>query len=199
MVLVSPGLRERKKQQTREALSLAAIRLTVERGLDNVRVEEIAEAAGVSPRTFNNYFASKAEAISARHLDRMRHANEQLRTRSADEPLWEAISQVLIAQYAGGDPSPEWLSGVRVLTAEPALQGEFMRADAVAEAEFAEVIAERTGTDVTTDMYPSLVSASVGAVVRVVLQRWMSADPPGPLEPLLRDGLAQLAAGLPTP
>ena len=58
------GLRERKKAETRAALSWAAIRLTVERGFENVKVEDIAAAAGVSPRTFNNYFASKGEAIS---------------------------------------------------------------------------------------------------------------------------------------
>ncbi|MEV7568062.1 TetR/AcrR family transcriptional regulator [Streptomyces tanashiensis] len=57
------GLRERKKQATREALREAALRLAVECGPDQVRVEDIAEAAGVSPRTYNNYFASREQAI----------------------------------------------------------------------------------------------------------------------------------------
>ncbi len=80
------GLRERKKQETRIALSWAAIRLTVERGFDNVRVEDIAAEAGVSPRTFNNYFSSKGEAIVARHLDRARLIMQELRRRPASEP-----------------------------------------------------------------------------------------------------------------
>jgi AcrR family transcriptional regulator len=53
------GLREQKKQATRDALRAAALRLALERGPDNVRVDDIAEAAGVSPRTYNNYFSSR--------------------------------------------------------------------------------------------------------------------------------------------
>src|SRR5215469_14931340 len=86
-----PGLRERKKQQTREALSWAALRLAVDRGLRNVMVEDIAAEAGVSPRTYNNYFSSKAEAIAWRHLERARGAADRLRARYPGEPLWESI------------------------------------------------------------------------------------------------------------
>src|SRR6266545_806054 len=60
-----PSLRERKKQATREALRAAALRLALERGPENVRVDDIAEAAGVSPRTYNNYFSSREQAIVA--------------------------------------------------------------------------------------------------------------------------------------
>jgi AcrR family transcriptional regulator len=59
-----PGLRERKKQATRKALREAALRLALERGRDDVRVDDIAEAAGVSPRTYNNYFSSREQAIA---------------------------------------------------------------------------------------------------------------------------------------
>ncbi|MFD0520893.1 TetR/AcrR family transcriptional regulator [Paractinoplanes durhamensis] len=53
------------KQATRVALQEAALRLALAKGPDNVRVDEIADAAGVSPRTYNNYFPSREHAIVA--------------------------------------------------------------------------------------------------------------------------------------
>ena len=87
---MAEGLRERKKWETRIALSWAAVRLAVERGYGNVRIEDIAAGAGVSLRTFRNYFASKADAIAAREVDRTLAIAKELRARPADEPLWVA-------------------------------------------------------------------------------------------------------------
>jgi AcrR family transcriptional regulator len=196
-----PGLRERKKQQTREALSWAALRLAVDRGLGNVLVEDIAAEAGVSPRTYNNYFSSKAEAITWRHLNRARRTAELLRDRHPGEPLWESITCAVVAQ-AGGErasPEPEWIAGVRLMLSEPELQGEFLKASVAAERECAAAIAERTGTDPGRDLYPWLVAAAVGAAIRVANEQWLRAEPPVPLAPLLRDALTQIAAGLPPP
>jgi AcrR family transcriptional regulator len=196
-----PGLRERKKQQTREALSWAALRLAVERGLGNVLVEDIAAEAGVSPRTYNNYFSSKAEAITWRHLDRARRIAVLLRARPPGEPLWESIACAVVAQTGGehASPQPEWTAGVRLMLSEPELQGEFLKAGAAAERECAVAIAERTGTDADRDMYPRLVAAAIGAAILVANEQWLRTEPPVPLAPLLRDALTQIAAGLPAP
>lgn len=200
------GLRERKKQETRLALSWAAIRLTVERGLDNVRVEDIAAEAGVSTRTFSNYFANKSEAIVARHVERARRIAAELRDRPAGEPIWTAITHAALAGFTvdgNGDehtvPDEQWAAGVRLMVAEPALQSEFARAGAAAEAEFAAVVADRTGTDAAKDLYPRLVAGTVGAALNVMIEQWLGTDPPVPVGALLRDVLGQLAAGLPEP
>lgn len=207
-----PGLRERKKRQTCIALSWAAIRLTVARGYDNVRVEDIAAEAGVSPRTFNNYFASKGEAIAARQLERARAIAEELRDRPADEPLWEAITHATLTRFAlgaegaaadsadqGAVDQQQWVAGVRLMVSEPALQGEFMKASAAMEAEFAAVVAERTGTDAETDIYPKLVARAVTGAIAVSVEHWLRTGPSGSMADLLRESLARLAAGLPTP
>ncbi|WP_327043628.1 TetR family transcriptional regulator [Microbispora sp. NBC_01189] len=200
-----PGLRERKKQETRIALSWAAIRLVVERGLENVRVEDIAAEAGVAPRTFNNYFSSKSEAIVARHLERTRLIAQELRHRPVSEPLWDAITSAVISQLAmGADyddrrPDQQWQAGIRLMISEPSLQGEMLKASAVAENELAAAIADRTGTDVAHDLYPRLVAGAAGAAIRVAMDQWMRADPPVPVRSLIEDALGRLAAGLPEP
>jgi AcrR family transcriptional regulator len=196
----APGHRERKKQQNREALSRAALRLTVERGLGNVLVEDIAAEAGVSPRTFNNYFSSKAEAIVWRHTDRLRQIAELLRERPRDEPLWESITTAVVVPFGDGQPLPDtkWTAGVRLMLGEGEFRGEYLRAAAASERACAAVIAERTGTD-ASDLYPQLVAATIGAAHRVATEQWLHADPPVPLPTLLRDALGRLAAGLPAP
>ncbi|MEO3800232.1 TetR family transcriptional regulator [Nonomuraea sp. B1E8] len=199
------GLRERKKRATREALMAAALRLALERGLEGVRVDDIAAEAGVSPRTFNNYFAGKHEAIAARHTDRIERSVAVLRGRPSEEPLWEALTEAMVEpweQHAGdahAPPPPELLASIRMLSREPALRAESLRVAFAADGALAAAIAERTGTDGSRDLYPHLVAGAATAAVQAAVGHWLRADPPIPLAPLLRDALRALAAGLPGP
>ncbi|WP_328629444.1 TetR family transcriptional regulator [Streptomyces sp. NBC_00353] len=200
------GLRARKKRETRVALSQATIRLCVQYGWDNVTVEDIAAAANVSVRTFRNYFSSKAEAIAASHLERMLRIADELRARPVTEPLWDSISFSVQAQFvpqgdsgAGSPRDQRWADGLRLMLAEPALQGEVVKANAAAQEELAKAIAERTGTDVARDVYPKLVAAVVGAGSAVAVERSLCADPPAPLALVLREVFDQVVAGLPAP
>ncbi len=109
------GLRERKKLGTRWALSDAALELALERGLENVTREDIANRAGVSLRTFNNYFTGKYEAVAFRQVDRTRQSLAAFRERPADEPLWSAITEAMLAAAGSrgrrghaADPRTSW-------------------------------------------------------------------------------------------
>ena len=195
------GWRERKKQQTREALSWAALRLAVERGLENVRVEDIAAEAGVSPRTFNNYFSSKQEAVVCRQTDRVRQAADALRRRPPDEPLWQAVDHVAQELFADSNSTPDarWTRAVSELVNHPSLRGAYLKGAAAAEQSFAAAVAERTGGDPERDLYPKLVAAVFQTALRVAADQWLRADPPTPMRPLLREAVQLLAAGLPEP
>ena len=92
------GLRERKKLDTRRALSDAALQLAFDRGgLDAVTREEIAALAGVSLRTFNNYFAGKYEALAYR----MAEAGSLQQVARCTQPGWQVSKGVCFAKPAG--------------------------------------------------------------------------------------------------
>ncbi len=188
------GLRERKKAATRRSLGIAAMRLAVQRGLDNVLVEDIAAEADVSARTFNNYFASKYEAICALAMERSQRMGAELRNRPASEPLMDAITNAVIEPYEGGTRTPdkEWISGVRLVIASPALRGEYLRTHYAAQRMLADAIADRTGADQQTDMFPAVLAGAVAAAIGVAHERWLHSDPPVPLVPLIREALATL-------
>jgi len=192
------GLRERKKVATRQSLSEAAMRLAVDRGLDNVLVEDIAEAAGVSPRTFNNYFASKYEAICALQQDRAMRIGQALRARPAGEPLWESVTQAVLSQFGPASHTPDkaWIAGIRLVVTTPALIGEYLKVQGLAQYHLAEAIAERLGTSPETDMFPRIMAGAVTAAMQAAIERWLRSDPPVPLVPLMRQSLRQFADGM---
>ena len=90
-----PGRRERKKLATRQALQDAALRLVADRGLEQVTVEDISEAADVATRTFFNYFSSKEEALLGDAPEKVVTVHRLVADRPATESPLEAVCQVL--------------------------------------------------------------------------------------------------------
>ena len=175
------------------------MRLAVERGLENVLVEDIAAAAEVSPRTFNNYFASKYEAICALALDRSFRIGEALRERPASESLWDAVRNAVLAVYASAAvaPDPEVIAGIRLVTSSPVLRGEYLKALSIMQYELAEAMTERTGADPAADtFFIRAFAGAVTAVVQAATERWLFADPPVALVPVIEDALRELAEGM---
>jgi AcrR family transcriptional regulator len=192
------GLRERKKLAVRRALGSAALRLAAERGLENVTIEEITAEAGVSVRTFGNYFASKYEAICALGTDRARRIGAELLARPADEPLWDALVAAMLAHYEGADRAPggQWLAGLKLVLSSPPIRGEYLKVSLEMQRALAEAIAARTGISLDSadkSMYPEVLAGAVTAAAQVAVRRWAAAEPPVPLAPLLRRALDELA------
>lgn len=201
----TPGLRERKKRALRDELSLAALRLARQRGLENVRTEDIVAAVGVSRRTFNNYFANKYEAIVDRYVERVQQAAEGLRARPRGEPLWQALTAAILAPFQdaanvfGDVPDAKRKADLLSLLADPSLRAEMSKGDFTAQQALARAVAERTGTDAVRDVYPALVAATAVAALATARDRWLASKTPRPLIPLIRDVFAQIERGLPEP
>lgn len=190
------GLRERKKTETRAALAAAALRLALDKGADNVRVDEIAEAADVSPRTYNNYFPSREHAIVAGiTASRALQVAEELRARPAGEPLVESIIAAFAAQYR--EPPSEALA---LVTSTPALREAYLDSVSSVEPPIASVIAERLGKD---ELGASVLAAAVSTAARIALRRWVDVRPSGlvvvpaaSVEDLLREAIGHLEPAL---
>lgn len=117
-----PTLREHKKAATRRSLAGAALRLAVEHGLDGVTVEDIADAAGVSRRTFSNYFTSKEDAVLDADRERLRALVSLVEARPATEDAWQALRASTAELYRVRPlPDVEWMVQLRLLRRHPSL------------------------------------------------------------------------------
>ena len=184
------GWRQRKKLATREAISAAALSLAVERGFDNLRVSDIAARAGVSPRTYNNYFSSREEAVCALGVDRVRRMADSLRGRPPKEPLTEALRQAMVGDYDVAGPEKAVLF---LVVTHPHLRGEFLRGTWGAYRELADAIAERTGRDANSDMLPSIVASAYQSAWRVAIVHWLRDEGPRTLRSVMDEAFAALA------
>ncbi|WP_171163190.1 TetR/AcrR family transcriptional regulator [Streptomyces sp. I05A-00742] len=189
----APGLRERKKQATRTALGLAALRLAAERGWEAVRVEDIAAEAGVSARTFNNYFSSKEEAVMASGTERAERVREELAARPPGEPLWDALVHAFVtALEETPSVDPGTLLRARLALTHSQLAAEQMRFEASMAATLATEIARRTGTDPEHDLYPRLAATIAFTTTRLTFEHWVRSGSRTPVAEAVRRELERV-------
>ncbi|MGA3220187.1 MAG: TetR family transcriptional regulator [Acidimicrobiales bacterium] len=187
----SAGLRERKKEATREALSMAALRLALERGIANVRVGDIAAAAGVSPRTYNNYFSNREQAICALGAQRALRIVSAFNDRPAGESLAEALVHAMVDHNdAQGEPDKDVF---RLMACDEVVRGEWFKATAAVHRPFADAIAARAGMDAAVDLLPHVVASAYEAAARAAMQFWLRPECTKPFASVLRDALTVLA------
>ncbi|MBW3667810.1 MAG: TetR family transcriptional regulator [Actinobacteria bacterium] len=194
------GLRERKKEATRCALITAATRLVAERGLDRVTVDDIADAAGVSVRTFFNYFAAKDDAVIGADPERVHELLATLAARPADEPPLDSLRAALTAtldRYV--EQRDDWALRSSLVRQWPQLRARHMGQFEQLERQLIEAVADRMGADADRDVYPTLVVSVAVAALRAALRAWVAPGVTTPLADLVAEAFDGLAEGLPPP
>jgi AcrR family transcriptional regulator len=172
-----------------------------------VTVEDIAEAADVSPRTFFNYFPSKEAVLFGGDPDRATQLRERVATWRPGPPALEVLRAVLRADAEamaqelrdlGGEPG-EWLRRMKVARADPHVRAAHAGQMAMLERAIAEGLATRLGADPESDPYPGVLAAAAVGVLRACMVFWSGAGIDGTTElgDLIDQAFTALAAGLP--
>ncbi len=192
------GLRERKKARTRASIRQHAIRLIREQGYAATTIDQIAEAAEVSPSTFFRYFPTKEDVVLQDDVDVL--AFEAFEAFEAQPPGLgpiEALRAAIRAAFAS--LSAEEMAQMRE-TAALTLSVPELRARALDEyagtvQALGEAIAKRTGRDPEEFVVRNFAGALVGVMMSASLA--IATDPAADFAGIADAALAHLEAGLP--
>jgi AcrR family transcriptional regulator len=163
-----PGLRERKKEQTRQLIAETARRLFSERGFDRVPVAEVARAAEVSEQTVFNYFPTKEDLVYWRLQSFEDELLRTIRERAPGEPALAAFGRFILAErglLAKRDPRAreELAALTRMIASSPALLAREQQIFASYTAALAALLAEETGAD-AADVRPWVAATAMMGV-----------------------------------
>ncbi|MGW2084780.1 TetR/AcrR family transcriptional regulator, partial [Streptomyces sp. NPDC001880] len=188
------GLRERKKLRTRIAIRRATYRLIAEQGYDATTVEQIAEAAEVSPSTVFRYFPAKEDIVLTDEYDQVLAA--ALRTRPAGEPPLESLRQVLTGTLAAflATEEQELRQRTRLMVEVPAIRVRMAESMACTAKELAGVLAARSGR-APDDLAVRVFVAAVLGALREAMLYWGEHGQKGDLVALVGRALDTLEGG----
>lgn len=155
------GLRERKKRRTRATIHAAALGLALERGLDQVTVEEISAGADISVRTFFNYFPSKTAAVLGVTVDPLGDEDRKHFLAGAGNPVGD-LCGLLVSHVT----VPADLGALRRLVAErPELVDDLGPQMSAIRKDLTALTARRTGDERTAELAVSLVLTAFGVTI----------------------------------
>lgn len=186
----------RPNDDARNRVERAALDLFTEHGFEEVTADQVADAAGISRRTYFRYYATKADAVwgdFAAHVDRL----DELLRACVELPVLEAICAAYVAANDYEPPAlPLLRQRMRLILTEPALQAHAQLRYADVDRVVAEYVAARTGA-ASTGLLPRLVATASRAAATTAFEAWL-ADPALPLGRALHRAFAELTAGFPS-
>jgi AcrR family transcriptional regulator len=193
---VTRGLRDRKKEQTRLAICGAALQLFERQGFEGTTVEDIADAANVSARTFFRYFDSKMDVILAHKHEDEESLRDLLMARPPEEGPIEAVHAVFRERLAEVKENPDMIRQFRVLMSSPTLRKLAAEHFQDNKVELVEAFADRLHV-APTDLAPRVLAAALSETVWVIIERWVDeGTDPEQLGPLIDEAFTLLRSGL---
>lgn len=190
------GLRERKKLRTEAAIRAAGLRLVREQGFDRTTIEEIAEAAEVSPSTLFRYFPTKEDLFIPR-MELLAPVRQALDERPDDEAVFDTLRRALLeVTHAGIGTVEDELARFELVASVPAIRGAAARVFDEIETEIADAIRPLVGRGKQAELEARVVAAAV--VRSVMIAYWMWGQSGGKESPtrLLRSAFDLFEAGI---
>ena len=195
--MIETGLRERKKERTRQELMRSALRLFADRGFDQVTVEEIAADCEVSPRTFFRYFSSKEDVLFAQSDRSLERLLETLRGEPSDLRPLEALRRAM--RTLAGDYVEDKEAVVlrhQIMTATPALRTRATERQHGWEAAVIEQLRAGGQAARMSDLDVRLVVAASMTALRVSIVVWVADTSDVELEHIIDTTFDRLHRGL---
>lgn len=171
----TPSLRERKKERTRELLVDTANRLFLEQGFDKTTVDQIAEAAGVSQRTFFRYFPAKDDVVFSKHAERIARFKALL-VEHRDGQAPAATVRAALADFARDYQRQrrEMLREWRIVTGSPLLIARDVEQDLEFEAAIVETLLGDETAGFAAERRARIIAGAIFGAVRATMQEWYS-------------------------
>ena len=193
----TPSLRERKKQRTRELLIETANKLFLENGFDRTTVDQIAEAAGVSQRTFFRYFPSKDDVVFSKHEERIARFKALLAEQDQGRGP-AAVVRGALADFARDYQRQrrELLREWRIVTGSPLLIARDVEQDLEFEQAITEALLDGQAPEVEAERRARIIAGAIFGAVRATMQEWYSQGCRMDLVELGKESFAILEAGV---
>jgi AcrR family transcriptional regulator len=190
---IAQGLRERKKQKTRDAIQREAMRLIGKQGYDQTTIEQIAAAVEISPSTFFNYFPSKEDLVLYDAYDPV--IMELMAERPPGEPISVSMRSVLEAMGGIFERDRDIiLARGRLWFEVPALRARMWEQLDAAQILMSTVIAQRSGRDPADFEVRVIVMVLVTAALEA-MREWLRRDGQGSFIELVNQALDVVDAG----
>ena len=189
-----PSLREISRDAVRARITEIALDLFVERGFDQVTVDQIAAAAGMSARTYHRYFAAKEDIVVGEPARWGEFVRDTFASRPDDEPVWESLRasfEVLLGGLAQSGPPERGKLIMRVVAGTASLRARHLEKHLLWSGMLTPLVAARL-TDDDAALRAEIIVQSALACFDVALATWANADDDTTATDLLDRGFATL-------